>query len=315
MMFPLNHGVLAAQTESDGLLLAVAQNSGVNSVAILRESADWSLQPDAPDYPPSQAANNVAFSPDGSKLAVTGLGSSSAVFDTSDWELLNTISNPVPRSDYPQFFPGGDLLGLLGTGSGYGVYDLAASEVVASVTSSGAILGASIPASGDFLAVMYSQGDNLKIYETVEFSEVYANNLADGSEGVAYSADGSLLACGVANPAVGARIYNTSDWSTVPDIFCPGVVVQVSISPNNQYLALAMEDQGGMLVLNISDGSTASTLLDVGSAYDCQFSPDGAFLAYSAGSSVYIFSAADWSLVHQYDAPYEVYGMSWRSAS
>lgn len=264
MMFPVNHGVMAAGADSSATpatsYMAVT-GEGAQGLKIY-DTADWSTVAALalPDCSP------VAFSPDGALLAV-GYGESPnmAIVDTSTWTVISgtpSFDGLTPLTDLA-WSPDGSLLAV----SHYG-------------------------ASGPFLTVI----------DTNDWSVLPGTpSLPSDGRGVAFSRDGTQLAVSFAS-SPSLRIYNTSDWSQVPGTPSPSASgFKLSYSADGQYLAMAFGGSPGHIVLNTSDWSEVSTPYVSSTGYAAVFAPDSSFLSvscYSSGS-MDVFDTSTWSHLHQ----------------
>jgi DNA-binding beta-propeller fold protein YncE len=119
----------------------------------------------------------------------------------------------------------------------------------------------------------------------------------------AFSPDGTMLA--VTNKSsVHLVIYNTTDWSVIPNTPSPSdECLSCEFSPDGLLLAVGVDVYGqgaGLLVYNTSDWSEVTGIPENGGDGEAvAFSPDGTLLAVTKYSldGVFVLNTSDWTIV------------------
>ena len=176
-----------------------------------------------PPLPPN-AGFDVAFTPDGSLLAVAHVGGDKlTVLNTSDWSEVSGVPS------------------LPNTGN-----------------------GVAFSPDGSLLAVAHSGGDCLTVLNTSDWSEVSGvPPLPSTGRGVAFSPDGSLLAVGHRD-GDGLTVLNPSDWSEVSGVpALPDDGRGVAFSPDNSFLAAGHAGGDGLTVLTAEGLPPAFDMPDI----------------------------------------------------
>jgi len=237
---------------------------------------------------------DVAYSPDGSKLAVSN-ASGVDIWNTSTWEpeeLINAYSTGSPLHDYLEgrFNPSSEPDGAVAW-SGDG-------SKICFPTQEG-ILNIYNPSTGAVLATMDGQDD---VIRAVAFS-------SDGTR-VASGSFPSTASNAVLDPV--AKVWNASTGALVKsrDGHSDGVA---SVSLNSDGSKCASVDKGNKVrVWNVSDGSVIEDISYSG-VMACAFSPDNSMLAIG-GSGIKIIDTSDWSTLHTLSHS-DVWDLDWTSNS
>jgi WD40 repeat protein len=207
---------------------------------------------------------DVAYSPDGRLLAAGGIGHVVKVWDTVDWHLVRTLSEPTDWVEKLAFSPDGKALAVW---------------------------------SQDDKLRIWGVGDG-KLLRVLEPEAGQSSSLSD----LLYSPDGNTLALtagqlGIDTDAV--WLWNAQDGTFIRKI--SGSTFQVAFSPDGKLVAHA--DRDGKLALHrISDGVVVARLpLPTGLVRDLSYSPDGSQLAVVSDRNVYFITSSDGSVVRTLD--------------
>jgi len=213
---------------------------------------------------PCGHASGLAYSPDGTLLAVANMDSSAVpMWRLSDGALVRTFDGLAQTNYDVAFSPDGKTLAVVGAISGSG------------------------------------NGPNAKIFDVA--SGVLIRTLPTNSgfyaDSVAFSPDGSLIATSGASNAI--DLWHASDGSLVVSIPYPTSVHNVHFSPSGAQLIAGGVDERAT-IWNVPSGTLAMTLNGIASEMaDATFSPDGTQIASTSsdGNGVRIWDAATGALL------------------
>jgi WD40 repeat protein len=252
------------------------------------------------------SGRSVAFSPDGSLLAV-GHDSSPflTVLNTSDWSIVSGTPTLPGGSRGVVFSPDGTRLAV-----GHAISPLLTvlntsnwSVVSGTPTLAGIGRGVAFSPDGSLLAVGQDTSPFLTVLNTSNWSVVSTPTLAGEGFGVAFSPDGTKLAVGHAiTPFL--TVLNTSNWSVVSGTpTLTGSGFGVAFSPDGTRLAVTYSTSPRCAIILTSNWSTETTLIPPGSlgfpAYGVAFSPDGSRMAvgFAVTPHLRVYNTSGWSVV------------------
>ncbi len=194
---------------------------------------------------------SVAFSPDGTKLAVGGINAGSQgviwVYDTSSWQPIQTLKAPGQNVLALVFSHDGSQLISSGTDGKMRLWKLATGSEVKEMFRGREMNHLALSQDGSLLASSYCDisGTNgctrggVVVWRTADWGVI--QQFDDLAEGLVFTPDGSLLltGSGVNNPQVRFRLV--SDWSIKGII--PTQAYGVAISPDGRTLAAMTFDK------------------------------------------------------------------------
>ena len=264
------HALVRAVAWSDpGQLLAVASGEQVyvygyqTGELVQRWVATDSAQPTC-----------LAFSPDGSTLAVGSLDGNLRLRDAGSGELRATLSGHMPGVTRLAFHPSGVLLASSANDGTVRIWDWRAG------TQSRQILGSSfgIPAvaySPDGGLLTWSGQGTLRLYSSESY-RVQLRLPADGTVyGLAFAPDGKSLAGSMDDRIM---VWDTASSEVRYDLQVTGVTWSVAFSPSGDLLAASGEHS--IKLWNATDGSLLTELGNfLQPIWSLAFSPDGQLLA------------------------------------
>jgi WD40 repeat protein len=189
-------------------------------------------------------ASSVAFSPDGSHLAVGGMSDWPLgeiwIYDTTSWKRLQVLPATGQNVLALVFRPDSNHLISSGTDGIIRVWTWSKGTIQKTMLHGLQANRLALSPDDSLMASTYcsATGTNgctkggILIWRTVDW--VIVQQFSDLAESVAFSADGSMLISGSgANDAV-TRIRNTKDWTVVKTL--PGQAYSVAMSPDNRLL-------------------------------------------------------------------------------
>lgn len=242
-------------------LLAVSNNAvaGGSSEDLRIYSLSSMTQIAAPTIYFSNQGFDMKFSPDGTRLAVAGNGTSPVIYNTSDWSRVSVgwTSNAGKKLAYN---PNGSRLLLSYSGTPYlRVYDtanLSASPTVPTGIPSAATTGVAFNHDGSRAAVGFANVQSLRILNTTTWAAVPGpstlppTNVLD----VAYNPSGSLLAVTTSN-APRINIYRTADWTKLanPASLPASQCRTAMFSDDGSKLFLACDTAPRLIIYNTSN--------------------------------------------------------------
>jgi WD40 repeat protein len=214
---------------------------------------------------PCGHASGLAYSPDGTMLAVANMDSAQVnMWRLSDGALVKTFAGIAQTNYDVAFSPDGKTLAVVGAPGG--------SQAV---------------------------GPTAKIFDVASGTLIRTLPTNSGFyvDSVAFSPDGSYIATGGAMNAI--DLWRASDGSLVVSIPYPTSVHNVHFSPSGTLLIAGGVDERAT-IWNVPSGTLAMTLNGIASEMaDATFSPDGKQIASTsnAGNGVAIWDAASGALL------------------
>ena len=305
----------------DGRLLATNDVNGISIIDAATHATVRSIKPAEPD-----ASVDAAWSPDGTRLAVTGTGAAMVdLYDTATWQLVSPNGGPLtgPFADRPARSDEIDPEDLTETGRRLNVASAVAfspdsARVVAGADDGtvwtwdartgapiglplqldGPVLDMSIDPISNALAVAYGfagGGGRAAVYGPGESTPRYTVNVDDGygrPEAVAFSPDGSTLATGGGTGDI--RFWDATTGVEIgPRVLAAsGWVLDLAWSPSGTTLVSAGTD-GTVRLIDVATKTVADVLPGLENLWaDATPSSDGSrlYVAYENGQ------AYDWSI-------------------
>lgn len=264
---------------------------------------------------------DARFSPDGSLLAKASDDSNVYIYDTSDWSLVQTLTDrdSNDRAYCVEWSPDGSQLaagGAITSGNSDPVYiyDTSTWNVTQTITySANTAYGLAWSPGGGLLAIASSpssSGDDgyVWVYDTSDWSlaQQVGSDTDSGKRDADFSPDGDYLAITkVAAPRY--EVYRTSDWGLEgsSDVGVANDSRAVSFSPDSGLLTFTEDVSGTVHAVEETDwGVIREDQQDAtDDSHGIRFSPNGAYLAWgSEDNNVYIeevpeviLSDANWS--------------------
>ncbi|MFC3662920.1 WD40 domain-containing protein [Modicisalibacter luteus] len=272
---------IAVQFSPDGSLLAMTHDAGTTTKYVMVQStADWSQ---VADLATDGFVEAIAFSADGSLLAVTTTASHLYVFNTADWtQVVDITLMAGSQANALAFSPDGTMLAV-------GIYDPA----ITLYETSGWTLVAGTPtlASGDYvtaitfspdgkqLAVGHSSSPRLTLYNVADWTKVTGVPSQEARvPSLAYSPDGQFLAVGVtSNPYL--RAYEVVTWAKVYEESTVGAnVVDLEFTADGATL-FAVQSYNGALMLDATSWVELSGSRISGNFTSGSIAPNGTMVA------------------------------------
>lgn len=231
----------------EGKLLAVLADKGV----WFYDTADWAAPPEVIPLV-ENVVRNIAFSPDGSQLAV-GAAPVTSIFDTQTHEILLTI----PDSDYRiiGYSPDGSQLAL--AQNWIEVRDAETGEAVKRFGDYyWSISAMALSPDGRWIATSNSgEGGHLWNLET----ETQVPDLHLLSDDFAFSPDSSRLVYSQPNGTINVWDVNKNQLALVPNVIQDSRVTDIAYSSDGSWLAVSYAN-GVLAFLDAETGELLDTL-------------------------------------------------------
>ena len=233
-------------------------------------------------FPPHEGgAPDVAFSPDGSRIASMGAFGDVTVWETNSGQpLLNLQDETLEFGSSLAFSPAGDMLATAGetsvvlwdADSGDKLFTLAGQSVGTTVGYNLGVGQISFSPNGERLAVANMDGVS-KVWEFSTQTELLTLPPVDlPAKSIAYNPDGSLLATGGDEGMV--TLWNANDGTELHTLTLGGIIHSVTFSPDGETVAAASED-GSTKIWDVTTGQEVVNLPRLSGMYDMAFLADG----------------------------------------
>jgi WD40 repeat protein len=192
-------------------------------------------------------AYSVAFSPNGTRLALGGIDASQNgilwVYDTSTWEMVNSFSVKGQNVLALVFSPDGSILYSSGTDGSIRAWSMSDGKMLAHFSYKLQADSIALSPDGELLASVYcTQSDaygctkgGVAIWRVADGKML--TSFDDVANAVAFSPDGGLLATGGGTHDSLLRFRYTATWNAVGE--SPAMVEQLAFSPDGRLLATA----------------------------------------------------------------------------
>ena len=315
---PVGHAMREPQGE--GGITGLAFSRDGTSIAFCTEVGYvgiWDVAGQVPRVTMSvpKQADRIAFSPDGSQLAVASWGGGAYLFSTATGKLTRQLPGTTAPANAIAYSPDGGLLAVGDEQGGIRLWVPATGQQLSVPLTghTGSVQDLAYSPDGKQLASASTDG-TIRLWN-LTVSQALGTALTGhvGSvNGVAFSPDGHQLA--TAGDDQTARIWNIASAAQervispfgaltgIPPLTSPAAMRAVAWSPDGSLLATA----GGQVSLwNASTGQQVANLLTVPdylgqqAQYSAAFSPDGKLLATGGDDGVRLFTVA----THKPDGP------------
>jgi serine/threonine protein kinase/Tol biopolymer transport system component len=239
--------------------------------------------------------NSVAFSPDGTTLAVGDINGGIGLLNVATLTLTAALIDPGSTGvDSIAFSPDGTTLAAGDDNGRTYLWSVTTGKLAATLTDPGSKGVKSVAFSRD--GTTLAAGDfNGRTYlwniATKTITATLADPASQGVDSIAFSRDGTTLAAGDFNGRT--YLWNIATKTITAALIDPGSqgVDSIAFSPDGTTLAVG-DDNGRTYLWNVATKTLAATLTDPGSTniYALAFSPDGKTLATGDGTgNVYLW--------------------------
>jgi WD40 repeat protein len=252
--------VNAVAWSPNNLLLATAHQS--NGFAVYNTST-WTTITGIPSLG-SVSGRSLAFSPDGTKLAVGySVAPFFTVYNTSDWSVVSGTPVMPFQARSLAFSPNGSFLALALDGSpGLTVLNTSDWSVVPNtMTTTAPRFGVTWAPDGTRLVLGggTASSTQIQVVNTSTWSLVLGfSGLGGAVNSVQYSPDGTLVAASVEGTVAGAKgfkLLKTSNWTTDPrSLDLGGSGRSVSFSPDGSRLAVGRNAADHLRIIERTPG-------------------------------------------------------------
>ncbi len=220
--------------------------------------------------------NAVAFSPDGTRLALARNGKWASITDLTGREQVRIRHDLMSGLIlYVAFDREGLRLATASDDKTARIWDTRTGRHLRKLTHDGTVFGAAFSPDGRLLATA-SDDKTARIWDTTTGRQVRELTHGGMVFGVAFSPDGHLLA--TASDDKTARIWDTTTGRRLRRLAHDGRVRAVAFSPDGHLLATASADQTAR-IWDADDGRQLRRLAHDGRVRAVAFSPDGHLLA------------------------------------
>lgn len=258
--------------------------------------------PPAGTFASSQSISSVAFSPDGSKLAIGYNNGEVALWSVATEKELRTLTCPPSLTGGVSSVAFSPNSGLLAAGDGNGntyLFDVATGHPMSFLKAPGSELVSSLAFSKNgALAVGDNNGTiyvwNLANDHVVE-TLIGSRGNGAGISAVAFSPDGVTLAAAGREGAITLWDTNTQHQRAVLTEPDGKLVNSVAFSPINGQMLASGDGNGHAYLFNVATGNMESEMKDpgasIGGVASVAFSPNGQALATGDGDdSTYLWA-------------------------
>jgi WD40 repeat protein/transcriptional regulator with XRE-family HTH domain len=231
--------------------------------------------------PAHRQATNVVYSPDGIRMASTGVDAAK-IWDTSTYQLLLTLplESDITFGPAVAFSPDGKILATA-ISNGVILWDALTGQKLFGFD--GKVSGSpnnemghiSFSPDNQHLAVANIDGTP-KVLDFVTHKELFALiGHTRPCDGIAYSPDGRLIA--TSDDAGTVKIWDSASGEELLSLAHSGNIHSVAFSPDSKSLASASED-GTLVVWDSATGKELLSLSGTSGFYGVAFLPDGRWL-------------------------------------
>lgn len=214
---------------------------------------------------------SVAFSPDGSMLAVARWSGTPSieVYSTVDWTVVSGVPVEPLEAVSIHFSHDGNYLAIHYNDDSQGVVVVLNTSDWSVVTTGIAVTGYAdelmFSADSQYLTVM--TWDEVKVFQVSDWSEVSITSSINPGKGIAFSPDSAYMALTRAGANKNIQLIDTSDWSLVsalPELTShpEDSTTAVAFTDDAQYLLVGTSFGPGIRVLKTSDWSEVSGVFD-----------------------------------------------------
>jgi len=218
-------------------------------------------------------SREVAYSPDGSKIAVTFNIKKIAIWDVATGRLITRLAGHNDFINNIAFSPNGrQLLSCSGRDSTIKIWDAASGELIRSIQSNA--IGVSFSPDGSRIVGRNTSENSVKIWNTSNGNEIRTLEHTERLMSVTYSPDGRQILTASYD---GIRIWDAVNGQILRTINSGTRYGSASYSPNGQIIA-AYQDvrrNGAIQIFNVQTGQEIRSFPVNLSPMNIIFSPDG----------------------------------------
>jgi WD40 repeat protein len=194
------------------------------------------------DGPPT--ASSLAFSPDGTHLAVGGLSGWPQgviwIYDTTTWKMVQLMTAPGQNVTALVFSQDGSRLISSGTDGHIRVWAMPAGTLLKDLSAGRQANRLALSPDGSLLASTCCTNTNstgciqggINVWRTADW--IIIQKFEDLAESLVFSADGSLLISGSGQNDSLVRVRRVEDWALLRTL--PGPAFSVALSPDGRLL-------------------------------------------------------------------------------
>ena len=189
--------------------------------------------------------NSVAFSPNGTYLALGSGDAKVRIYNTTTWSLIATLTEASNNVNSVAFSPDGTYLASGSEDNRVRIYNTATWSVITTLSDGYKVKSVAFSPDGIYLASGSSYSDNkVRVYNTTTWSLIATlTDATNNINSVAFSPNGTYLASGGGWTDFKVRIYNTATWNLVATLTdATSDIYSVAFSPDGTYLASGSAD-------------------------------------------------------------------------